>query len=77
MWANIGGAPVALDTTGLNSYATANGLPSAAFANAAFASHPNVAAAFGAAGATALGALTLPQGQALPYWHGAPGTSHR
>ena len=53
--ANIAGAPVAFDNTA-NAYAAANGLPSSAFTSAAFASHPNVAAAFGAAGATVLGA---------------------
>jgi hypothetical protein len=52
--ANIAGAPVAFDNTA-NAYATANGLPSAAFTSSAFASHPNIAAAFGAAGATVLG----------------------
>jgi hypothetical protein len=54
--ANITGAPVAIDTTGLNAYASASGLPSGSFVAAAFAAHPNTAAAFGGAGATVLGA---------------------
>jgi hypothetical protein len=47
---------VALDTTGLNAYAFANGLPSSSFVSAAFGGHPTIAAAFGSAGATVLGA---------------------
>jgi hypothetical protein len=54
--ANITGTPVAIDTSGLNAYASASGLPSGSFIAAAFATHPNTEAAFGSAGATVLGA---------------------
>jgi hypothetical protein len=53
---NIGGSPISFDGTGLNSYASANALPSSPFVTAALSSHSNVAAAFGGASATVLGA---------------------
>jgi len=53
--ANIARIVSGPDTTGLNSYAFASGLPNNSFVTGALSTHANVGTAFGAAGATVLG----------------------
>jgi hypothetical protein len=52
---NIVGVVAGLDHSGLNSYAFTTALPGSSFVSNAFATHPTVASAFDAAGASVLG----------------------